>query len=105
VLRKPLLFLVLEAQFLFAQSIAGSIVGTVRDSTGLPVAGGQVTATLVSTGIARNAATNDRGDFVFSTVAPGEYELTVKAPGFKLAARKGVVLAASEIPEAHPDYR
>jgi hypothetical protein len=90
-----LLFL-LQAAFIVAQSITGSIVGTVRDSSGLAVAGAQVTITDTATGAARSAATNDHGDFVFSSVTPGSYDVAVKAAGFKLAERKNLVLPASE---------
>ncbi len=90
-----LLFL-LQAQFILAQSITGSIVGTVRDSSGLAVAGAEVTITDAATGISRFSATNDHGDFVFSSVAPGAYDVAVKAAGFKLAERKNLVLPASE---------
>ena len=90
-----LLFL-LQAPFIVAQSITGSIVGTVRDSSGLSVAGAQVTITDTATGAARSAATNDHGDFVFSSVTPGSYDVAVKAAGFKLAERKNLVLPASE---------
>src|SRR5206468_7182100 len=76
--------------------IAGSIVGAVRDSSGLAIVGARITITETATGAARSAASNDHGDFVFSSVTPGAYNVTVKAPGFKIAERKNLVLPASE---------
>src|SRR6266704_3077227 len=86
-----ILLALLEAQLLFAQ-ITGSIVGTVRDSSGLAIVGAQITITETATGAARSAASNDHGDFVFSSVTPGAYDVTVKAAGFKVAERKNLVL-------------
>ncbi len=40
--------------------------------------------------------TDESGNFVVSSVDPGEYALTVQAPGFKTFERKGIVLTASE---------
>src|SRR5579872_2642756 len=85
------LLCLLQAQFILAQSITGSIVGTVRDSSGLAVAGAQVTITDTATGVSRSSASNEHGDFVFSSVAPGAYDVAVKAAGFKLAERKNLV--------------
>src|SRR5262245_51897507 len=61
------------AQFVLAQT--SSIVGTVRDSSGLVVSGATVTAIGTATGVTRSTVTNDRGDFVFSSVVAGEYDL------------------------------
>ncbi len=86
----------LGATALIAQSISGSIVGTVRDPAGLPMAGARITLIHAATGVTRETATNERGDFVLSSVPPGEYSLAAKAEGFKTAERKGIMLTASE---------
>ncbi|MCL5744796.1 MAG: carboxypeptidase regulatory-like domain-containing protein, partial [Acidobacteria bacterium] len=79
-----------------AQTIAGSIVGTVRDPGKLGIPGADVTLVQTATGAARSMNTNDRGDFVFSNVLPGEYNLSARAEGFKTGERLAIMLSASE---------
>ncbi|MBI3680066.1 MAG: carboxypeptidase regulatory-like domain-containing protein [Acidobacteria bacterium] len=79
-----------------AQTITGTIVGTVRDPSSLPVAGASVTLTQPGTGAVRETKTNDAGDFRFTNVPPADYTLAVKAGGFKQAERTGFSLSASE---------
>ncbi|MGH9657124.1 MAG: carboxypeptidase regulatory-like domain-containing protein, partial [Bryobacteraceae bacterium] len=79
-----------------AQSVTGTITGTVKDASNLPVAAVTVTLIHVATGLERQAPTDIRGDFVFSSVAPGEYRLRATASGFKRYERTGVNLTAAE---------
>ena len=80
-----------------AQSITGSIVGTVRDPGALAVTGADVTLIQTATGAGRQARTGERGDFVFGAVQPGEYTIAITHEGFKKTERAGIVLSASEI--------
>jgi hypothetical protein len=82
---------------LSAQTITGSITGSVKDSSGAAVAGARVKLVQAATGAEREEATNARGDFVVSNLPPGEYTLSVSQPGFKTVERKGLRLSASEI--------
>lgn len=79
------------------QTITGSVTGAVKDSSGLAVAGASVKIRQASTGVERVATTGDRGDFVFSSLQPGEYAIEVSHGGFKTAQRTGVRLSASEV--------
>ena len=81
---------------LSAQTTNGTIVGSVRDASDLAVVNAEVRLTQSATGATRQSATNERGDFTFNNVPPGEYEVTVTTPGFKTVERKSVVLTASE---------
>ena len=65
---------------IFGQTITGTIVGSARDPSALPVAGASVTLTW-------QAATDALGDFRFTNVTPGVYKIAVKAEGFKVAER------------------
>lgn len=67
---------------LFAQT-AGSISGTVTDSTGSIVQGARVTATDQSTNASRSAETNASGAYSITNLAPGVYRVVVKRSGFK----------------------
>jgi hypothetical protein len=70
-----------------------SLTGTVRDSTGAVVPGAQVAVANAEHGISRTTVTNSAGDYVVPALpAPGSYNVTVTAEGFKKFEAKGVVL-------------
>src|SRR6266481_2010198 len=66
----------------FAQFEKGSVSGTVTDSSGAVVVGGQVAVTSASTGAVRTATTDNIGGFNVTGLAPGAYELKVSHAGF-----------------------
>src|SRR5579863_6182831 len=67
----------------FAQFELGSVVGTVKDSTGLPMANAAVEIRSLATNIARQSMTSGTGEFDFVALHPGQYSLTAKQSGFK----------------------
>lgn len=67
---------------LYAQSTQGSLVGTVRDSTGAVIAGATVTAADAATGIVRKTQSNAAGDYTFLNLQPATYTITVERDGF-----------------------
>jgi len=79
-----------------AQTITGTITGTVKDPSNLPVAGAEVRLTHQATGVERRASSNERGDFVFPSLQPGLYAVSVSAPGFKRLEKRDIALSASE---------
>jgi hypothetical protein len=79
-----------------AQSIFGSIVGTVVDPGHLAIPAANVTVLNVATGEKRQMATNETGRFFFGSVQPGEYNLSVEAGGFKRYEKRGLNLSAGE---------
>jgi len=79
-----------------AQTITGTIVGTVSDSTGSAIAGAEVLVEHVNTKAARSVQTAESGDFVAGSLAPGEYRIEVRMAGFKSVERKGVMLIAAD---------
>jgi hypothetical protein len=81
---------------LIAQTITGTLVGSLSDPSGLAIAGGRITLVQVETGAVRDTVASERGDFVLSSLPPGEYTLVAKAEGFKLAEWKRIMLTASE---------
>lgn len=54
-----------------AQTVLGTILGTVTDSSGAIVRGAKVTVTQVSTGLVRSAMTNDAGEYSFPQLPCG----------------------------------
>ncbi len=78
------------------QTITGTIVGTVTDTSGGAIANADVTLVSSSTAGLRSAKSNDNGDFVFNAVVPGTYLLRVEQAGFKTIDRPGLVLTATQ---------
>jgi hypothetical protein len=88
--------LLLSASAAFSQQVTGSISGSVTDASGAAVATASLKLVSAATGSSRQVLTDEAGNFVISSVDPGEYQLTAQAPGFKTFERKGVILTASE---------
>ena len=87
---------VVSAPRLTAQTITGSIVGSVVDSSGLAVAGAEASVIHTATGAVRKSKTDQRGDFIFGSLQPGEYSLTIAVKGFKTLRQQNIVLSANE---------
>ena len=95
-MHNPILFMFLCASALVAQSTNGTITATVRDSSGLAVAGANVRLVQTATGVERTGFSNETGTFTFPSVVAGEYNVFLSAAGFKGVERKGVNLLATE---------
>ncbi len=65
-----------------AQTVTGTITGTVTDSNGAVIPGAAVKAHDVRTGVDTEATTNGDGVYVIRYLPIGQYELTVSANGF-----------------------
>jgi hypothetical protein len=78
-----------------AQTPTGSIAGVIHDPSGVALAGAHVKARGVANGLERTATTPERGVFAFPALLPGEYDVTVQAPGFQSATRRAVVEAGA----------
>src|SRR5215831_6649841 len=86
----------LFTRLLTAQSTTGTIDGRVLDQTGQAIPGATVTLTRQETGDIRTFTTEPTGEFVFTSIQPGNYDLSVKAQGFKAFDKKGIALSASD---------
>ncbi len=75
-----------------AQSTQGSIIGTVRDTTGAIVAGAPVTLTSVTEGTVRTTKSNAQGDYSFVDVQAAHYSVEIDEPGFQKWSITGAVL-------------
>ena len=71
---------------------AGSIQGTVRDSTGSLIAEAAVTLTEEETHVALTTKTNSTGSYAFPNINVGTYSVIVNAPGFDTYISTGNVL-------------
>src|SRR5258706_12087361 len=72
----------------------GVIYGTVSDPSGAGIAGAKVEAVLTDRGTTRSAVAAATGDYIFSAMPIGVYEVRVSAPGFQQFRRTSVTLDA-----------
>jgi len=66
-----------------AQTGAGAIQGTVKDPSGAVIAAAQVTILHQTTAREYRTAANDVGFYLFPSVQPGAYRISVAAPGMQ----------------------
>jgi hypothetical protein len=76
------LSLVLMASFALAQT--GSIQGTVTDSVGAVVQGAEVTVKNLGSNAVRTVTSGGTGAYSVPSLAPGQYDVTVKMASFKI---------------------
>lgn len=79
-----------------AQSIQGSILGTVKDPVGAVVPGATVTLTNVGEGAVRTTLSNASGDYQFLDTKAGRYAVEVSITGFEKWSTTGVTLASRQ---------
>jgi hypothetical protein len=87
----------LAAAMLWAQSNRASITGTVMDSSGAVVAGAEITATNVDTGVPTKTVSNQEGIYVVPNLPPGRYSVEFKRDGFKTERRPIIKLESTEV--------
>ncbi len=76
-----------------AQLDTGSIAGTVLDQANKVVSGAQVSIRETTTGTAYSTVSSSTGYYVFPSVRPGKYDITVALTGFKTSIHRGVTVA------------
>jgi hypothetical protein len=81
---------------LSAQTVTGSVSGTVTDASGAVVPSAQVTAHNVATGVDTQANTNASGVYNIRFLPLGQYEVTVEAPGFASAKLPAFALEVNQ---------
>src|SRR5262245_28468491 len=79
-----------------AQTVTGTISGTVLDPGGLEIPGVRVTLQNQQTSATRELMTSDSGDFVFTAVPPGRYIVAAQFQGMKRFEKTNLNLTAAE---------
>src|SRR5215472_16947886 len=79
-----------------AQSIFGTIVGTVTDASSAVVSGARVTVVNAQTNEKRQFVTDEKGNYEINNLFPGSYTLEVEMPGFEKYGRHEVELASNQ---------
>ncbi|MGH9842312.1 MAG: carboxypeptidase regulatory-like domain-containing protein [Blastocatellia bacterium] len=87
--------LLVGAPSAFAQN--AQLTGRVADQGGGVVVGATVTVTNIGTKIQTAAVTNDEGLYTIPLLPPGDYEVDVKAAGFRPVKRSGVKLDVQQV--------
>src|SRR6266436_9057453 len=75
----------------------GAIAGTVSDPSGALVAGAALVVKSQATQEERDRRTDDEGNFSVPFLTPGNYDLTVRAPGFESLILKSVQVQITEV--------
>ncbi len=88
--------LMLTPRGLSGQGYFGTAGGTVTDATGAVVPGAQVTLTDQEKGYTYAATTDGTGRYLFRSIAPGMYSVTVMSAGFEKTIRKNLHVDVNE---------
>ena len=77
-----------------AQTLYGSITGTVSDQQGAAIPGATVMATNTGTGLQVSAVTDTDGNYTFRNLLPGIYDLNASLEGFRALNQTGLRVSA-----------
>src|SRR5215831_13242694 len=94
-----LLSSILFAAPLAAQDARGTIVGRVTDQSGANIAGADVRATNVATGVVVAAKSNDAGNYSLPYLVPGMYTVSTETAGFRKFVRENVQVRVADTVE------
>ena len=72
------------------------LTGIVKDQSGATVAGVTVTLTNQATNISHTTKTDGEGNYLFSLVEVGSYQLTIEHAGFKKNIQSGITLEVNQ---------
>jgi outer membrane receptor protein involved in Fe transport len=79
-----------------AQTVTGTIVGTVTDPSGSPIANASVTVTNTATQELQKVTTDNGGHYTATLLPIGRYDVAVEAKGFKREVKAGIVLNVND---------
>ncbi len=92
---KLFLLLSLAAAPLLAQTNAGSITGTVTDTTQAVIGGVKITVHNLATNVSQTATTNGSGIYSIPALEPGSYRITLEKAGFQRLNREPIKVDSS----------
>src|SRR5688572_23684843 len=81
----------------YAQSVYGTIVGSVRDTSGAALPSVTITVTNIGTGLVRTTITDTVGAYTLPNLQPGGYTVKATLDGFREFLRTGVMVEASAV--------
>ncbi len=80
------------------QEFRATVSGAVTDPTGAVIADAKITATETGTNAKTQTVSDSRGEYTIPFLAPGEYELSAEAAGFKRFVRQQIQLGPGDHP-------
>ena len=93
----PVLLLVALASLALSQIAgAGTVTGTLTDTSGAVVPEAQIVVHNDDTGVDRQVSTNGAGIYVAPFLQPGHYEISATKAGFVKVVRKGLTLQVGQ---------
>jgi hypothetical protein len=92
IVKRVLAICFLAIPAIHAQQDKGTISGSVQDASGAAVPAATVTLRDSGTGATRSTKTGGAGEFVFTPLSVGTYEVTVESPGFAAEVKKNIEL-------------
>src|SRR5437016_3807817 len=87
-----LVCLLWTAGLLLAQIETAEVLGTVTDPSGAAVSGASVTLSNQDTGFKVKSLTDAGGNYVFFSVKPGRYTVTVERTSFATASAPDIIV-------------
>ena len=79
----------------FAQAVSGTLLGAVQDSSGAAVPNAEVTINATETAQIQHLRSNSSGNYEVPGLQPGNYTITVEAPGFKKEVHEHIDLVSN----------
>ncbi|HEX4275446.1 MAG TPA: TonB-dependent receptor [Bryobacteraceae bacterium] len=80
-----------------AQAISGDLVGTVQDTSGSGVPGASVEALNPATNLKSATKAGASGEYRFTNLPAGQYDVSASATGFSAASLKGVLVEVNKV--------
>jgi hypothetical protein len=79
-----------------AQSVSGTILGTVTDASGAVISKAKVTVINEGTGLTRTVEADSSGDYSVPSIPTGRYTITAEMSGFKTLALSNVEVSVDQ---------
>src|SRR5262249_34043895 len=79
----------------FGQGFQGGLRGSIKDAGGV-IPGVEVTLTNEQTNLKRSVVTNERGEYAFASVEPGNYAVKATLQGYKTIDRTGIRIGTQQ---------
>src|SRR4051794_35756942 len=95
--RRAAALIVIAAAWLTAQTITGSITGTVTDPSGAIITNVRIIATNIGTNVTYTAVTNEAGVFNIPFLPVGQYKVEAEQRGFKKSVLGPFALEVNQI--------
>jgi hypothetical protein len=78
------------------QAVGATLTGTTADAKGAVIANARISIKNISTDVVLELNTNSAGFYTAPNLLPGEYQISVSAPGFQTELHSGITLTVGE---------